>query len=56
MLNSEELLNYEEQLQSVGIYEEAQQVQVLTFLYQLAAIGYGIMEERKIMNDKNGVL
>lgn len=53
MFNDDELLNYEEQLQSVGINEKAQQVQVLTFLYQLAAIGYGIMEEQKIMNDKS---
>lgn len=53
MLNENELLNYEEQLQSVGINEKEQQVQVLTFLYQLAAIGYGIMEERKIMNDNS---
>lgn len=53
MFTDDELLNYEEQFQSVGINEKAQQVLVLTFLYQLAAIGYGIMEEREIMNEKS---
>ena len=56
MFNEEDVLSYEEKLQSVGINEKAQQVQVLTFLYQLAAIGYGIMEERKIMNDRKDLL
>lgn len=53
MIFHEEQITFEKQLTSVGITEKKKQELILTFLFQLAAIGYGIMEEQKIMNEKN---